>query len=73
MVRIFRQIRNRILPMKIIKEFIAFLKSRDDITLSGILQEDELLTYMVNRYDMEKEILINDLVINKLLKDLINE
>jgi hypothetical protein len=28
---------------------------------------------MVNRYDIEKEKLINDIVINKLIKDLIKE
>jgi hypothetical protein len=56
-----------------IKEFISFLNARRDIALSGIMQEEDVITYMVNRYDIEKEKLINDIVINKLIKDLIKE
>ncbi len=58
---------------KFITEFISFLNARRDVALSGVMQEEEIISYIVNRYDIDKEKLINDIVISKLIKDLIKE
>lgn len=57
-----------------IKDFLLFLETRKDkYNLASLDWEDSTLTYMVNRYDLDKEKDINDLVYADLLRKMLKE